>query len=127
MPFSISALIVAVIVGAIGSAIAGILFYFLYDPIHNWVKRTPFLARYIHDIFTLFWKPFIVITVITSVLGLLAILGLGATLVAVTAGYGMPSFGTLFIGWIIGVAVNIGVYYWYSREISAKLTQLYSW
>jgi len=125
--FSIGALITALISGAIGSAIGGVIFFFLYDPIHNWVKRSSFLSRYINDMFTLFWKPFLVGTIITAAFGLLGMLGLGATMVAVTEGYGAMSFGGLFIGWIISFVVHIAVYYWYSKTVSNKLTPFYPW
>ncbi|MCX6751908.1 MAG: hypothetical protein NTZ87_00155 [Candidatus Nomurabacteria bacterium] len=125
--FDVTALVMALIAGAIGSAIGGAVFFFLYDPIHDWVKRNSFLSRYIHDMFTLFWKPFLVGTVISAVFGLLAILGLGTTMLAVTAGYAAASFGGLFIGWVIAFAVHIAVYYWYSKTISAKLSQYYLW
>lgn len=126
-PFNIGGIIVALVVGAIGAAIGGALFYVLYDPIHNWVKRSAFLSRYIHDMFTLFWKPFLVGTIISAAFGLLGMLGLGAAMVAVTAGYGAASFGGLFIGWIIAFVAHIAVYYWYSKTVSAKLEPLYPW
>jgi hypothetical protein len=125
--FSISTIIMALIFGAIGSAVGGAVFFFLYDPIHNWVKRSGFLSRYIHDMFTLFWKPFLVGTIISAAFGLLGMLGLGAAMVAVTAGYGAASFGGLFIGWIITFVAHIVVYYWYSKTVSAKLTPFYPW
>lgn len=125
--FSVGVLVMALIVGAIGSAICGVLFFFLYDPIHNWVKRSSFLSRYIHDMFTLFWKPFLVGTIIGAALGLLGMLGLGAAVVGVTGGYGVPSFGGLFIGWIIAFIAHIAVYYWYSKTVSAKLSSYYPW
>jgi len=125
--FNIGALFVALIVGIIGSAIGGAIFYFLYDPIHNWVKRSGFLSRYIHDMFTLFWKPFLVGTIISAAFGLLGMLGLGAAVVGITGGYGAASFGGLFIGWIIAFVAHIAVYYWYSKTVSTKLTPFYPW
>lgn len=126
-PFSIGVIIAAVIFGIIGFAIGAVIFYFIYDPIHNWVKRTPFLSKYIHDMFTLFWKPYLVVFVIMAVFGLLGMLGLGAAAVATTSGYAAASFGTLFIGWLISLAVQIAVYYWYAKSVSAKLTSYYPW
>ncbi len=125
--FNFGVIIAALIFGAIGSAIGGAIFFFLYDPIHNWVKGNSFLSRYIHDMFTLFWKPFLVVTIISAAFGLLSMLGLGAAMVAATAGYGSASFGGLFIGWVIAFVVHIAVYYWYSKTVSAKLTPLYPW
>jgi hypothetical protein len=125
--FNVMALIMAIIVGLIAYAIAGAVFYFLYDPIHNWVKRTPFLSKYIHDMFTLFWKPYLVIIIISAAFGLLGMLGLGAVAVGVAGGYGAASFGSLFIGWVISFVVQIAVYYWYAKTVSAKLTPFYPW
>jgi len=125
--FNIGVLIMALIAGAIGSAIGGAVFYFLYDPIHNWVKTVPFLSKYIHDMFTLFWKPTLVVTIIAAAFGLLAMLGLGAAAVAVTSGYAAVGFFGLFIGWIIALVVHLGVYYWYAKTVSAKLTPYYPW
>jgi|GEM_PF-1504521 hypothetical protein len=125
--FSAGALVSAIIFGVIGMAIGGAIFYFLYGPIHDWVKRTPFLSRYIHDMFTLFWKPYLVIAIIMAAFGLLGMLGFGATMVAVTGGYAAVGFGGLFIGWIINLVVQIAVYYWYAKTISAKLSPYYPW
>ena len=116
--FNIGALVVSLIAGTIGFAIAGAIFCFLYDPIHNWVKGSVFLSRHIYDLFTLFWKPYIVGTVISAIFGLLAILGLSVSL-SISAG--------LFIGWVISLVVHIIVYYWYSKKVSAKLAPLYPW
>lgn len=126
-PFSIGALIFVIIAGVIGFAIGAAIFYFLYDPIHNWVKRTPFLSKYIHDMFTLMWKPYLVIIIISAAFGLLGMLGLGALAVSVAGGYGAASFGGLFIGWLISFVVQIAVYYWYAKTVSAKLTPYYPW
>ena len=122
-PFSVGALIYVIIYGVIGSAIGGLIFYYIYDPVHNWVKQSQFLSRYIHDMFTLFWRPFLVVTVITAIYNLLHLLGLGA----VTAGYFAVSIGSLLVGWVIALVVRIAVYYWYAKTISAKLTSLYPW
>lgn len=125
--FNIGGLIVALIMGAIFAAIGGAIFFFLYGPIHEWIKRNGFLSRHIYDMFTLFWKPFLVGTIIGAAFGLLGMLGLGATMIAVTSGYAAASFGALFIGWIVALVVHVAVYYWYSKTISGKLSQYYPW
>ncbi len=121
--FNIFALIGVLIGGAIGSAIGGLIFYFIYEPIRNWIKRTPFLAKYIYSLFTGFWVPFLVGTIITAALGLLNLLGLGA-MVNAYVGIG---FGMLFAGWAIMLVAHVAVYYFYAKTISAKLGGLYSW
>ncbi len=121
--FNILALVGVLIGGAIGSAIGGLIFYFIYEPIRNWIKRTPFLAKYIYSLFTAFWVPFLVGTIITAALGLLNMLGLGAMVGA----YAAMGFGTLFIGWAIMLVAHVAVYYFYAKMISAKLGGLYSW
>ena len=125
--FSVMALVYGLISGAVGGAIGGVVFYFLFEPVHNWIKRTPAIARYIHSIFTLFWIPFLVVTVIMAALGLLGMFGLGAAVVSVAGAYGAIGFGSLFIGWIIALAAHVAVYYWYSKEVSAKLAKHYTW
>lgn len=127
--FSISGLITSFIMSAVGSAIGGLIFYFVYEPVHNWVKRTPFLAKHITDMFTLFWKPYLVGTIISAGFGLIGMLGLGFGLAAIGVGGAMISigFGALFMGWIIMLAVHIAVYYFYAKIIAPKLTVLYPW
>lgn len=125
--FNFGSLIPAIIMGAIGSAIGGAVFYFLYGPVHEWIKRNGFVSKHINSVFSLFWKPFLVGTIISAAFGLLGMLGLGAAMVAVTAGYGATSFGGLFIGWIISFVAHIAVYYWYSKAVSAKLAPFYPW
>lgn len=127
--FNVGALISAVIMGAIGSAIGGAIFYFLYNPINGWIKRNAFVSKHINSIFTLFWKPFLVGTIISAIFGLLALLplmGVGASMYALSAYAGM-SFGGLFIGLIIGFVAHIIIYYFYSKAMAAKLTPLYQW
>lgn len=57
----------------------------------------------------------------------MGILDFGAAMVAVTAGYAAVSVGALFIGWAVSLIVNVTVYYWYAKQISAKLSPLYPW
>ena len=120
-------LIGAVIGGVIGGIIAGVLFFFFYEPVHNWVKRNHFLSKYIHDMFTLFWKPFLVVSVITAAAALLGMIGLSTAMVPYAGGYVAIGFGSLFIGWLVTFAAHVAIYYWYSRQISAKLSLLYPW
>lgn len=122
-PFNIIGLVFALIAGAIGFAVGAVIFYFIYDPVRMWVKRSAFLSKHIHDMFTLFWKPYLVCFIIGAVFGLLGMLSLGATLGA----YGVVSFGGLFVGWLITSVINVGVYYWYAKTMSAKLTPFYPW
>jgi uncharacterized membrane protein len=119
----------AIIVGVIGFCIGAVIFYFIYEPLHNWVKRTPFLSKYIHDMFTLMWKPYLVGIVISAIFALIAMFGVGAAAVAVAGayGYGAVGLGGLFIGWAISFVVQIAVYYWYAKTVSAKLTPYYPW
>ena len=126
-PLSVVALVMAFIMGAIAGAIGGALFFFFYGPIHNWVKANAFLSRYIHDMFSLFWKPFLVGTVLSAVSGLLGILGMGASIAVLSAGYAAVSTGSLFIGWIVAFAAHIVIYYFYSKAVSSKLIPLYPW
>ncbi|MCX6724123.1 MAG: hypothetical protein NT155_03085 [Candidatus Staskawiczbacteria bacterium] len=125
--FSVPALIMAIISGVIGGAIGGIIFFFIYDPVHSWVKRTPFLAKYIHNMFELFWIPSLVFSIIGGAFGLLGLLSLGAVSVGIMGGYGAVSVGGAFIGVIISLAANLVVYYFYAKMISAKLESMYPW
>ncbi len=54
--FNVVSLVMALIMGAIGSAVGAAIFYFIYDPLHNWVKGNSFLSKYIHDMFSLMWE-----------------------------------------------------------------------
>lgn len=121
--FAVPALVMAIISGVIGGVIGGAIFYFFYDPIHNWVKSSPFLSKYIHDMFTLFWIPSLVGWVISCAFGLLGLMSLGA----IAGVYGVASIGGAFIGVVVSFVVNIAVYYWYAKTISTKLTPLYPW
>lgn len=125
--FNVGNLIGAVIGGIIGGVICGLLFFYLYNPIHNWVKTVGFLSRHINSMFSLFWKPFLVGTIISAAFNLLSMFGLGAMMIATTAGYAAAGFGGLIIGWIITLVANIIIYYWYSKQVSAKLEPLYPW
>jgi len=119
---SVGALITSVVYGVIFSAISGVLFYFLYGPIHTWVKSSTFLSKYIHDMFTLLWKPFFAITVLLSAYGLLSALGT----IGVASAFGV-SFGGLFTSIIITFVVNIVLQYFYYKMISNKLSSFYPW
>lgn len=127
--FSITGLIISFIMGAVGSAIGGLIFYFIYEPVHNWVKGNGFLSKHITDMFTLFWKPFIFFTIISAGFALLGLLGLGFGLAAIgVAGAAVSiGFGALFVGWVIMLVVHIIIYYFYSKLIAEKLTPLYPW
>jgi len=124
--FNVGSIIQSIIMGAIVSAIGGAEFYYFYNPVNGWIKRNAFVSKHINSIFSLFWKPFLVGTIIGAIFGLLAILpllGVGAT-ISVYAGM---SFGGLFIGLIIGFVAHIIIYYFYSKAMAAKLTPLYQW
>lgn len=127
--FSIGGFIASIIVGAIGSAIGGLIFYFIYDPVHNWIKRNSFLSKHITDMFTLFWKPYLFFIILSAGFALLGILGLGLGLSAIGVGGAMISigFGAMFVGWIIMLVVQVAVYYFYAKLITPKLTVLYPW
>jgi hypothetical protein len=123
--FSVAALVVAVITGIVCFVIGGVVFYFVFEPIHNWIKRTPFLSKHINDMHSLFWKPYLVVFVVFAALGLLGMLGAGAA-AASLPGVG-AGFGTLFIYWLVSEIVQIAAYYWYAKAISPKLAALYPW
>jgi uncharacterized membrane protein len=125
--FSIMGLITSFIDGIIASALAGIVFYFLYEIVRNWIKRSAFLSRHVNSVYTLFWKPFLYITIITSLFSLISIVGLGAIVTAFTGPYGLfASLGVLAV-WAVYTAIQIAIYYFYSKEISAKLVKFYVW
>lgn len=120
--FGAGALVMAVIMGAIISAIGGFVFYFIYEPVKGWVKTNAFLSKHINSLFTLFWKPYLVVTVVQAALGLLSMLG--ASSMAMSYG---ASFGGMFIGWVVYFVANVALYYWYAKTITAKLASHYSW
>ncbi len=124
---NVAVLVMSLITGAILGAICGALFFFFFGPVHNWIKNNSFLSSYIHDIFSLFWKPFLVGIVISAAFSLLSILGLGASIATLSGGYAVVSIGSLFIGWIIAFAANIAIYYLYAKTISSKLSSHYPW
>jgi hypothetical protein len=113
IPFS--ALFSFAISAAIGGIIGGVLFYFLYNPIKNFVKGSSFLSKYIHDMFTLFWKPTLTFTVIAFVFALLPIL---ATI------FISPK---IFLSIIISSVVQLVLFYIYAKKLSEKLEKYYPW
>lgn len=121
--FAFPALVMAVITGVISGVIGGAIFYFIYDPVRNWVKGNSFLSGYIHNMFTLLWIPSLVGTVVSGALGLLSLMSIGSQFGA----YGMANTGGVFIGVIISLAVNLFIYYFYAKAISAKLEPMYPW
>jgi len=126
-PFNVGSLVVAVIFGIICFVIGAAIFYTIYDPIHNWIKGNAFLSHYIHDMFSLFWKPYLVIIIISALFGLLGMMGFGALAISVAGAYGAASVGQMLIGWVVSFAIQIGVYYWYAKTVSAKLSPYYPW
>jgi hypothetical protein len=100
---------------AIGGVIGGVLFYFFYDPIKNWVKGSAFLSKHMHNMFTLFWKPTLFFTVIGFLLSFLPIL---ATIFVSSK---------LFLNIVVTSVVQLVVYYLYSKKLSEKLEQYYPW
>jgi hypothetical protein len=125
--FSVMGLITSFIDGVIASAIAGIIFYFLYEPVRNWIKRNNFLSKHINSIYTMFWKPFIIFTLITSLLKLLGLIGISFFVTTLTGPYGfLVSVGVILV-WMVYIATKFAVYYFYSREISGKLGKISTW
>ena len=125
--FSFMGLITSFIDGVIASALAGIVFYFLYEIVKNWIKRSAFLSKHVNSVYTLFWKPFLYITIITSLFSLIGIVGIGAIVTAFTGPYGLfASLGLLGV-WAVYTAIQIAIYYFYSKAISAKLVKFYVW
>jgi hypothetical protein len=122
---NIFALVYALIVGAIGLGIAAIIFYFIYEPVRNWVKKTPFLAKHINSLFTLLWKPYLVIIILSALIEFLHLAGY----MGMAGPYGAYAygFGSVFIGWIVFLAIEIGAYYWFAKMVSAKLGHYYPW
>ncbi len=125
--FSIMGLITSFIDGIIASALAGIVFYFLYEPIHNWIKRNTFLSKYIKSIYTMFWKPFFFFTLITSLISLFGLLGIGIFVTVFTGPYGLLASAGLILVWLVYTAIQFAIYYFYSKEISEKLGKIYVW
>lgn len=125
--FAVPALIMGIISGLIGGAIGGVIFYFIYDPVKNWVKGVAFLTKYIHNMFTLFWIPSLVGSIIGGVFGLLGLMSLGAIAIGLAGAYGAASVGGAFMGVVISFVVNLVIYYFYAKTISAKLEPLYPW
>jgi hypothetical protein len=110
--FNIFTLIPVIIGAAIGSAVVGVLFFFFYEPVRNWIKKVAFLSKYIHSLFTLFWIPLLVITLLDAIGELsqpFAFWGIGLTAIAIA---------------LVG---HLVIYYVYSKVISAKLASHYSW
>ncbi len=125
--FSVPALIMAIIFGVISGAIGGAIFYFIYDPIKKWVKSVAFLAKYIHNMFELFWIPSLVGSIIGGILGLLGLMSLSAVTIGVLGAYGAANVGGAFIGVVIGFVANLVIYYFYAKAVSQKLESLYPW
>jgi len=125
--FSIMGLLTSFVDGLIVLALGGIVFYFLYEPVHNWIKRNHFLSKYIHSIYTMFWKPFFFFTLITSLVSLFGLIGIGLLVTAFTGPYGLLASAGLILGWLIYTAIQFAIYYFYSREISEKLGKFYVW
>jgi hypothetical protein len=125
--FNVMGLIMAVIIGVVAGAVGGAIFYFLYDPLHNWVKSVALLSKYIHDMFTLFWIPSLVGSIISGAFGLLGLLSVGVVVVGLAGTYGAASIGGAFIGVVISFAAHLAVYYFYAKAVSAKLTSYYPW
>jgi hypothetical protein len=125
--FGVAPLIFGVITGAIGGAIGGVLFHYLFAPVRDFIKGNAFLSKYIHSIFTLFWMPSLVGSVIGGVLGLLGLLSLGALAVGVAGAYGAASVLTMFISVVITFAAHVAISYFYAKAISAKLSATYTW
>ena len=113
IPFA--ALIQFAVYAAIGGVIGGVIFYFIYDPIKNFVKSSTFLSKHMHNMFTLFWKPTLVFTVISFVLALLPIL---ATI------FISPK---IFITIIISTIAQLVMYYIYAKKLAEKLEKYYPW
>ncbi len=100
---------------AIGGVIGGVLFYFFYDPIKNFVKGSAFLSKHIHNMFTLFWKPTLFFTIIGFLLALLPIL---ATIFISSK---------IFLNIVITSVAQLVIYYFYAKKLSEKLEQYYPW
>ncbi len=112
--FSFVSLVPTVIYAIIANIIGGIIFYFIFNYIRDFIKGSAFLSKYINSIFTLFWIPTLVWTVIGLVLAILPVL---ASLF----------LGFLFIGLIISSVAHLIMYYFYSKAISKKLQNYYPW
>ncbi|MDO8430432.1 MAG: hypothetical protein Q7S72_00365 [Candidatus Taylorbacteria bacterium] len=99
---------IGLIVDVIALVICGVIFYFLYNPVHDWIKRNGFLSKHIYNMFTLLWKPALVVFIVDF---MFALIGLGL----------------FFLGNAIIMLVQLVIYYFYSKFIAKKLTPLYPW
>ncbi len=125
--FGVVALIFAAITGVIAGAIGGVIFYYIFAPVRDFIKGNSFLSKYIHSIFTLFWIPSLVGSVIGGILGLLGLLSLGALVVGVAGAYGAASMLTMFISVVIAFVAHLAISYFYAKALSAKLSATYPW
>ncbi len=121
--FTVSALIMTIISGVVGGVVGGGIFYFLYDPVHNWIKGVSVLTKYIYNMFTLFWVPSLICSLVVAVMGLLGLSAVGS----IAGAYGVGSVGGAFAGVVVSLVVNLAIYYYYAKAISAKLEPLYPW
>ena len=108
-------LVSTVISGLIFSAIGGVIFYFVFDWIKGFIKGSAFLSKYINNLFTFFWIPTLVGSVVVFILAalpLLSLLSLGIIILVSVA---------------ISLVTNLALYYFYAKTVSAKLQSYYPW
>jgi hypothetical protein len=117
---------------AIGAAIGGIVFYFIFDIIKGFVKKSGFLSKHMPDLFHLFWWPALVGFVISAIFTLifsilLAPLFAGLSILAYGVGAGTVSFVMFIVAWFVSLIGNLIASYIYAKMISKKLGQYYPW
>jgi len=131
--FAIGAYGISIVWGAVSSGVGGLIFYFIYEPVRDWIKGIAFLSKFIHSLFTLFWIPSLVGFVISAVLTLIMFLLVGASPLATaflaTAGIASagPTIASFFIGWVVLLGGNLAASYFYAKIVSKKLSSMYSW
>ena len=113
--FNLALIIPVAIYALIYSALGGVAFYFLFTYVRDFIKDSAFLSKHIYSIFTLFWIPTLVGSVIMAIFAILPVLA------TIFLGFG------LFLSIIISFVANLVLYYFYAKTVSAKIQSYYPW
>lgn len=130
--FDFLSLLMSILYSAIAAAVGGAFFYFFFDNIKSYIKKSAFLSRHIDSLFKLFWKPSLVGFIIAAIFAILGFITIGSSpiargILAFTGALGGPSFGSLIIGAIVTLVGNLIASYVYAKIISEKLGNYYPW
>lgn len=123
--FNLLVIIVSLIIGSISSLIGGILFYYFFEVLRDWIKSNPFLSGHINSLFNLFWKPFLASLIIGGIFGIFTVFT--AKVANVGDIEGVATFGALFASWLIILILHSIIYFMYSKLVTEKLWQYYKW